>query len=101
MFAMPPPYSVAQHRLERAIAANRAAREAWTELAEAAQGVYRSDITFGPEQDYLSPYHKIVVGGASIGGFIGGLAVCPPLINLGCALVGANAMPDGAIDGTQ
>jgi hypothetical protein len=35
--------------LERAIAANRAARDAWTELAQTAQGVYRSDVTFGPE----------------------------------------------------
>ena len=35
--------------LERAIAANRAARDAWAQLAEAAQGVYRNDVTFGPE----------------------------------------------------
>jgi hypothetical protein len=35
--------------LEKAIAANRAARMAWAEMARAANGIYRDDITFGPE----------------------------------------------------
>ena len=35
--------------LEEALNANRAARAAWAELADAAKGVYRDDITFGPE----------------------------------------------------
>ncbi|MGA2855116.1 MAG: hypothetical protein ABSE90_13445, partial [Verrucomicrobiota bacterium] len=35
--------------LERAIAANHTARAAWAELAAAAKGIYRDDITFGPE----------------------------------------------------
>jgi hypothetical protein len=35
--------------LEKAIVANRAARAAWAELAGAANGIYRDDITFGPE----------------------------------------------------
>jgi hypothetical protein len=35
--------------LEAALKANRAARATWAELATAAKGVYRDDITFGPE----------------------------------------------------
>ena len=35
--------------LEAALKANRAARATWAELAAAAKGVYRDDITFGPE----------------------------------------------------
>jgi hypothetical protein len=35
--------------LEAALKANRASRAAWAELAETAKGVYRDDITFGPE----------------------------------------------------
>jgi hypothetical protein len=35
--------------LEAALKENRAARAAWAELADAAKGVYRDDITFGPE----------------------------------------------------
>jgi hypothetical protein len=35
--------------LKNAIAANHAARTAWAELAAIAKGVYRDDVTFGPE----------------------------------------------------
>jgi hypothetical protein len=35
--------------LEKAIATNRAARGAWAKLADTARGVYRDDVTFGPE----------------------------------------------------
>lgn len=35
--------------LEAAIGSNRAARDAWAGLANTANGVYRDDITFGPE----------------------------------------------------
>jgi hypothetical protein len=35
--------------LEAALKVNRAARTAWAKLADAAKGVYRDDITFGPE----------------------------------------------------
>ena len=35
--------------LEAALKANRAARATWAELSAAAKGVYRDDITFGPE----------------------------------------------------
>lgn len=35
--------------LKKAVAANRAARNAWADLAETAKGVYCDDITFGPE----------------------------------------------------
>jgi hypothetical protein len=35
--------------LKKAITANRAARDAWADLANTAKGVYRDDITFGPE----------------------------------------------------
>ncbi|MGA2248485.1 MAG: twin-arginine translocation signal domain-containing protein [Verrucomicrobiota bacterium] len=44
-------YVRTNHRdaLKKAIAANRAARAAWAELAKTAKGVYRNDITFGPE----------------------------------------------------
>lgn len=44
-------YLRTRHRaaLEQALEANRAARAAWAELADAANGVYRDDITFGPE----------------------------------------------------
>jgi hypothetical protein len=35
--------------LEAALKANRAARATWAELAAAANGIYRSDVTFGPE----------------------------------------------------
>ena len=35
--------------LEEALKENRASRAAWTELASVAKGVYRDDITFGPE----------------------------------------------------
>jgi hypothetical protein len=35
--------------LEAALRSNRASRAAWAELADAARGVYRDDITFGPE----------------------------------------------------
>jgi hypothetical protein len=35
--------------LEAALQANRAARATWAELAAAANGLYRSDVTFGPE----------------------------------------------------
>ena len=44
-------YSRTHHRgaLEKALEANRASRAAWAELANAAKGVYRDDITFGPE----------------------------------------------------
>jgi len=38
-----------QPALTSALKANRAARAAWAELAQAAKGVYRDDITFGPE----------------------------------------------------
>jgi DNA-binding CsgD family transcriptional regulator len=41
--------------LEQAIAANRASREAWATLAGAATGIYRDDITFGP--DYYQRGH--------------------------------------------
>jgi hypothetical protein len=41
--------------LEAALKANRAARAAWAELAGAAKGVYRDDITFGP--DYFQRGH--------------------------------------------
>jgi hypothetical protein len=41
--------------LERAITANKAAREAWASLAGGAGGVYRDDITFGP--DYYQRGH--------------------------------------------
>jgi hypothetical protein len=44
-------YERSGHRgaLEEALKANRAARAAWAELAEAAKDVYVHDITFGPE----------------------------------------------------
>jgi hypothetical protein len=44
-------YARGGHRaaLEEALKANRAARAAWVELADAAKDVYRHDITFGPE----------------------------------------------------
>ncbi len=44
-------YSRTNHggALENAIAQNRAARTAWVELANSAKGIYRDDITFGPE----------------------------------------------------
>jgi hypothetical protein len=44
-------YVRSSHRaaLEEALKANRAARAAWAELADAAKDVYRHDITFGPE----------------------------------------------------
>ncbi len=35
--------------LEAALKANRAARATWAELAAAANGIYRNDVTFGPE----------------------------------------------------
>ena len=35
--------------LEAALKANRAARATWTELANSAKGIYRDDVTFGPE----------------------------------------------------
>jgi hypothetical protein len=35
--------------LEAALKSNRAARATWVELAAAAKGVYRDDVTFGPE----------------------------------------------------
>ena len=35
--------------LKKAITANRAARDAWSDLANNAKGIYRDDITFGPE----------------------------------------------------
>ena len=35
--------------LEAALKANRAARATWAELAAAAKGIYRDDVTFGPE----------------------------------------------------
>ena len=35
--------------LEAALKANRAARAAWAELAATANGIYRNDVTFGPE----------------------------------------------------
>jgi hypothetical protein len=38
-----------QAALAAALKANRAARAAWAELADTAKGVYREDITFGPE----------------------------------------------------
>jgi hypothetical protein len=41
--------------LEAALKANRAARAAWAELAGVAKGVYRDDITFGP--DYFQRGH--------------------------------------------
>ena len=41
--------------LEAALKANRAARAAWAELVGAAKGVYRDDITFGP--DYFQRGH--------------------------------------------
>jgi hypothetical protein len=41
--------------LEAALKANRAARAAWAELAGAAKGIYRDDITFGP--DYFQRGH--------------------------------------------
>ena len=44
-------YSRTHHRgtLGMALETNRASRAAWAELANAAKGVYRGDITFGPE----------------------------------------------------
>ncbi|HEX9045807.1 MAG TPA: hypothetical protein VF988_02170, partial [Verrucomicrobiae bacterium] len=44
-------YQLTQHRpaLEKAIETNQAARAAWANLAESAKGVYRDDVTFGPE----------------------------------------------------
>jgi hypothetical protein len=44
-----------QPALEAALKANRAARAAWAELANAAKGIYRDDITFGP--DYFQRGH--------------------------------------------
>jgi hypothetical protein len=41
--------------LEAALNANRAARGTWAELADAAKGIYRDDITFGP--DYFQRGH--------------------------------------------
>jgi hypothetical protein len=41
--------------LEAAQKANRAARAAWVELAESVKGVYRDDVTFGP--DYFQRGH--------------------------------------------
>jgi hypothetical protein len=35
--------------LEEALRENRAARSAWSELANVAKGVYRDDVTYGPE----------------------------------------------------
>jgi hypothetical protein len=44
-------YVRSSHRaaLEAALKTNRVARAAWAELADAAKGIYRDDITFGPE----------------------------------------------------
>ena len=44
-----------QPALEAALKANQVARAAWAELADAAKGVYRDDITFGP--DYFQRGH--------------------------------------------
>jgi hypothetical protein len=44
-----------QPALEAALKANRAARAAWEELAGVAKGIYRDDITFGP--DYFQRGH--------------------------------------------
>jgi hypothetical protein len=44
-----------QPALEAALAQNRTARAAWAELAGAAKGIYRDDITFGP--DYFQRGH--------------------------------------------
>jgi hypothetical protein len=41
--------SLHQPALEQALKAQRAARAAWAELADAAKNIYRGDVTFGPE----------------------------------------------------
>jgi len=41
--------------LEAALKANRAARNTWAEFADAAKGIYRDDVTFGP--DYYQRGH--------------------------------------------
>jgi len=50
------------------------------------------DVTFGPEQDYLSPYHGILVESASevAGAALAGIAasLCPGLLAIPCAGIG-------------
>jgi hypothetical protein len=50
-------YQRSLHRpaLEAALKTNRAARAVWAELADAAKGIYRDDVTFGP--DYYQRGH--------------------------------------------
>ena len=38
-------------RLESALAANREARDAWIELVDASEGIYQSNLRFGPERN--------------------------------------------------